>query len=447
MSLPRGAFLLSVAAAYGLVLYLNLPGHLSVDSVLALREGRLGVRETWNPALFGWLLGVFDRMVRGTGLYLAAMALVLFAAWGALLRLRPAAHWAAPAVVLGAALLPQVAIYQGIVWKDVAFANCAVAGFVCLALGVRERLRWPWLAIAALLFAAAGLFRQNGLLVLLPAAVALGWSAAGRRLPARVALAAGWTAAVAALTLALSVLAQPQGVGSPDRAGAQGVRVLQAYDVIAAVARDPDRPLPHIDALHPAADDYIREAAGRVYSPERVDTLNLDETLNGHLRPIPTPVIGAEWRDIVTRDPGLYLRARFQAFRWVLATPVIDRCLPVHVGAGGPPEAMRALRMPARFDDGDRRLYNYATWFFDTPAMSHLAYAAVALAVGVLLLLRRGPGDIPMAGLMAAALLFTASFFAISIACDYRYLYFLDLSAITGVIYLALDPRLRRRDA
>jgi hypothetical protein len=46
---------------------------------------------------------------------------------------------------------------------------------------------------------------------------------------------------------------------------------------------------------------------------------------------------------------------------------------------------------------------------------------------------------------MGAALMFAGSFLVISLACDYRYLYFLDLSAITGVLYLALDPRLRRR--
>jgi hypothetical protein len=48
---------------------------------------------------------------------------------------------------------------------------------------------------------------------------------------------------------------------------------------------------------------------------------------------------------------------------------------------------------------------------------------------------------------MAGALGFAASFLVISIACDYRYLYFLDLAAMTGVLYLALDPRLKRRPA
>ena len=45
---------------------------------------------------------------------------------------------------------------------------------------------------------------------------------------------------------------------------------------------------------------------------------------------------------------------------------------------------------------------------------------------------------------MGGSLAFAASFFVISIACDYRYLYLLDMAAITGVLYLALDPVLTR---
>ena len=49
-----------------------------------------------------------------------------------------------------------------------------------------------------------------------------------------------------------------------------------------------------------------------------------------------------------------------------------------------------------------------------------------------------------MAGLMLGVLAFTASFFVISIACDYRYLYALDLAAVAGLLYLALDPPVLR---
>jgi len=53
----------------------------------------------------------------------------------------------------------------------------------------------------------------------------------------------------------------------------------------------------------------------------------------------------------------------------------------------------------------------------------------------VVLLRRRDPADTVVAGLLAGALLFALSFFFISIACDYRYLFFLDLAAMAAALY------------
>ncbi len=53
-----------------------------------------------------------------------------------------------------------------------------------------------------------------------------------------------------------------------------------------------------------------------------------------------------------------------------------------------------------------------------------------------------------VAGLLVSALAFVATFFIISVACDYRYLYFLDVAAMGAAVYVAADPsgfRLRRR--
>jgi hypothetical protein len=161
------------------MLTLNWPGHMSVDSVLALREGRFGVRETWNPAIFGWLLGILDSLRPGGSLMTVLNGLLLFGSWMALPALRPRTTWLAPVLALGVVALPQVMIYPGIVWKDVLFAVATLAGFVTLALGVRNRAAAaPWIALtlAALLLAAAGLLRQNGLLLALPAALAVAWA-------------------------------------------------------------------------------------------------------------------------------------------------------------------------------------------------------------------------------------------------------------------------------
>ena len=61
----------------------------------------------------------------------------------------------------------------------------------------------------------------------------------------------------------------------------------------------------------------------------------------------------------------------------------------------------------------------------------------LALVALCILLRRRRPEDIAVAGLLASAFVVTASFFVISIACDYRYLYFLDLAAIAGALAIA----------
>jgi len=96
------------------------------------------------------------------------------------------------------------------------------------------------------------------------------------------------------------------------------------------------------------------------------------------------------------------------------------------------------LRLERRYVQSDVELNNYSTWLYDTPIFRHWFYAAISLVNGWLLLLRRQPADIAMAALQLAGLAFAASFFIVSIACDYRYLYFTDLAAIAGLIYLAV---------
>ncbi|WP_296595310.1 hypothetical protein [Phenylobacterium sp.] len=445
----RWAFWAVLAGAFLLMLRLNLPGHLTVDSVLALHEGRFGVRTTWNPAFFGWLLGVLDRIHTGTALAVMLSGAVLFGAWALLPAVRGRTSWLAPVLALGLVALPQVMIYPGIVWKDVQFAVATLAGFSLLAFGVRDRLgRTPWLSLAAaaLLFAAAGLLRQNGLILALPAALAIAWSRSAYKGWLRsAALAVAWLATVAALTFMLSVVAQPQGIGAPDAAGGKGLRILQNYDLAAAAALEPGRRMPYIERASPAAAAHLRAHAAEFYSPERVDKMASDERMSQLWRTVPPAVARAEWFALIRDDPALYLRARMLAFEQVFATPLIDSCLPVTVGVDGPPPTLEALKMTRRFDRNDQRLYNYATWYMETPALSHVAFAAIAAVLAVLLLLRRDPADLVIAGLLAGALGFAASFFVISIACDYRYLYLLDVAAITGLIYLAVDPRLSRR--
>jgi len=457
MTLPRPSFTASQAlgavllTGYVLMLALNLPGHLSYDSLAQLHEGRMQVRETWGPALYAWILGAFDSISPGTGVYVAASGFLVTGSLLSFRGLRRQVSWAA--VILGAlmVLTPTLLIYQGVVWKDVLFANLALAGFACLAQAARvwDAPRRPWWALAGALlaFAAAAQVRQNGLVAPVFGACALAWIAYARGWRSSAAWGLGGLLATLAVSMAMGFLSQPAQAG-PDQAGSRGVRIVAHYDIIGAVAVKPTVPLDIIRAHDPLAEQQIRYRATALYTPERVDYLGQDDQIGLALWGLPNEVVFAQWGAILTQHPDAYLKHRWDVFRWVFATPKIDACLPVYVGVSGPETLTTALGIAPLMEPSDQALYNYSTWYLDTPLFSHVFFALVALASAGVLLWRREAADVIIAAMLLSALAFAASFALISIACDYRYLYYLDLAAMAGVLYLALDPpygRLRRR--
>ncbi len=439
----RDAFRLVIAAGFLVMLGANLPGHLSYDSVAQLSEGHFHHRSTWGPVLYAWILGFFDGIVPGTALYVVASGLIFFGGLASLADLRGRTSWLAPAVVVAVMLTPQVIIYQAIVWKDVAFATTAVAGVICLAHAAKDwaaaRRRWLWLAGALVLLAVAAQVRQNGLIVSMVAAVALGWIAAGGRWRRGFVWGAGGLLAVVALAQTMTVLATPPHTPKSESGMSTGIHIIQNYDVIGAAALDPAYRLSIMAKAAPGPAAVVEQRARLDYSGRRVDFIDRDVVLSNAINSIPPEATEAQWIDLVTRHTGLYLRVRWEDFRWVLAPPVIDFCLPVYVGVDAPADLMKGIGMEHRYVRGDVELTNYASWLLDTPVYSHALYAVISLLLAGLLLLRRQPADIAMAALQLAGVGFTASFFLISIACDYRYLYFTDLAALVGVVYAAID--------
>jgi hypothetical protein len=177
----------------------------------------------------------------------------------------------------------------------------------------------------------------------------------------------------------------------------------------------------------------------RVWSPERNDTLGDTQSLQTALDDADPDTMAAQWRDLVLHHPWLYLRVRAEVFRWVFLTPDLEQCLPYDLGVDGPPGQMAALGLTERWDARDAALDRYARAFVGTPVLSHAFFAALALVVGYIVFRRGRAPDIAVGMMLLAAFAVTASFFAISIACDYRYLYFLDTSAMLAIFYVALD--------
>lgn len=435
---PLRVYLAVAAVGFAVILALNLPGQLTVDSVFQLYEGRTDHSLTFNPWIMSWILGLFDKVAPGAGLFVTANAALLLASLAALpwLMKRPVG-WSAPIVLALVLATPQLVNFQGIVWKDVLFANLAVAGFVCLAAALRTgapSLRG--LIAPLLLLSLAGLVRQNGLIAAGFAAVALGLvvgQAAGWR--RGLGYGVGGLAAVLALAWVLGATIRP--AVADLKANTVGLRVIQHYDLVGAVAADPNFDL---SDLPPERAAVIRAEGPGLYSDERTDGFNQSPTLTRALWQTPKARLEAAWKDLILERPGLYLTHRLKVFGQVFLTPSIERCGPIAAGVEGPADILAKLQIAPGMDSRDAWLDRYASAFFGTPVFSHLTYAALALAVAAVLTLRRRPADIAMIGLMLSGLGFAMSFLFLSIACDYRYLYMLDLSALAGLVYVALDP-------
>ncbi len=436
---PRPIAAAVLIAGFAASLWANWPGHLEFDSILQLRDGRSGVYDSWHPPVMAWLLGLGDALVPGAALFVAFDTALAFGALLSLLWLSPRVPWHAVAAAAVAVLLPQIFLYQAIVWKDVLFADAALCGFVCLAHAgakwERQAGRLALLAGAALFLALAALTRQNGALLLPCAALALGAIAArteGRL--AGVLYGTGLLAVCAVLIIAGNAALQ---LRSDNNLGVvKQIKVLERYDLAGMVKRRPGLELRVLEKESPALAKLIRSDGVRLYSPAANDTLTASAALQKALAQTPADVLARQWRATILAHPLDYLATRATLFGWVFLSLHPEQCPAYTVGVDGPAAPMRALGIGPRFDARDEALDSYAQALVGTPVFSHPAYAFVALLCLILLLRRRAPADLALAGLLAGALAFTLSFFFVSMACEYRYLYMLDLSAIAAALYL-----------
>ncbi len=443
LATPRAAAAAVLVAGGILSIALNLPGQLSYDSIAQLHDGRLGVYNSWHPPVMAWMLGIADSIVPGTSLFVVFDTVLLFGAMLALLRLSAKPSWTAVAAALICVLLPQFLLYQGIVWKDVLFADAAVAGFACLAhAGAgwrRAGLRNALLSAGIVLLVLATLARQNGAIVLVVGIAAIGTLAAAQTPGARsrAVLAFVPIAALAAVGLVLAA-SLALAIRTPGESGPRAqFKLLETYDIVGAVKADPGLKLERIARANPDLEQLIRTDGVRFYTPQRNDTLASAADLQSELADTPQEVVAAQWGDLVLHHPWLYLAVRAQVFAWTFFTPDISRCAPYFVGVEGFPRFMRDLGLAPRMRPQDLALKNYGSALVGTPVFSHATYALLGFASLIVLLRRREPADLALAFLLISAYGFTLSFFVISIACDYRYLVFLDLSALASAFHLA----------
>lgn len=443
---PRIAATAVVALGGFITFLVNFPGSMEDDSFVQLIEGRNGSYSNWHPPVMSWMLGVSDTLPGPAAGWFVGFNMVLaFGALALILWLPRRVSWAAVIAAAVLLLLPQLAMEQAVVWKDSLFADAAIAGFVLLALAARcwnrPPVRWSLIAGSAALLALAVLTRQNGAVVVPCAVIGLMVVAYRRDCRWRTAWLHGGVLAGLTAVLALSANGLLQLRADDYPAREEQFKILHLYDITGMIKRDPHLPLAVLDREAPDLARIIRTRAVTLWTPVKNDTMETDDIV-AVKDATATAVMTRQWRELVTHYPGHYLAVRAELFRWVFQPPDVGLCHPFHVGEQGEASDLKELGMKPRLDARDVAIWHYGDFFlYRTPLFSHALFAVLGVFVMVVVLRRRTPPDIILASLIGSALVFAATFLVVSIACDYRYLLIIDLSALVGTLYVAADWR------
>jgi hypothetical protein len=439
-----------VLLGYVTSLVANFPGHFPPDALWQLAQGRVGRYNTWHPPIMAWLLGLADRVHPGAWLFVVLNGALFYGGLFAFVALeRRPRPLCLPLLVLWM-VSPIVLIYQGVVLKDVLFANAALAGFAALAwagrLWTTPLRRGVLVSASLLLFTLASLVRQNGFVVSLFGALATSAIANHRAVTergAKMVRAMLWAAASLAFVGGTGVLASAaladRSDGRPENAN--HLKVLQVYDLAGALRTDPALPLPILHARQPTLERFLRDQAAPHYRPAGAD--NLFALPAGAQMMTPRgSAAGQQWAELISLHPWLYVRTRSRVWLTTMATPLSADCPMIITGIDDANPALLAnAGLRARQDAKDDWDEDYASQFLGGPLYSHVFYGALLVVALAWLAARwrageRGPEAIVSAAMGLSALAFAASFFAISIDCDYRFLYFLDVTAIASLTRL-----------
>jgi len=444
---PRAAATAILAMGGLAIAIVNFPGVLSYDSYVQLLEARSESYANWHPPVMSWMLGLSDALRPGAAYFVLFDTTLAFAALVSLFWLARRVIWIGVAAAAIAVFLPQLFLLQAEVLKDVLFADATLAGFVCLAHAAQHwpihRLRFTLLGACAVFLALAALTRQNGAVVVPCAAVGLAILAWRIENNWRLAVSygAGLLAGIAVLAFAANAALETRWDGTPSQENQ--FKILETYDLTGMTKRNP-AVLGLVQTDIPGLARVIGDEGLRLWSPAKNDTLEDSPRLVAAQDATSAAALRQTWLSAMMHYPGTYLAVRAELFRWVFQPPDVGQCHPYMVGESGDPDDLKELGMKPRYDRRDAMLNAYGKAFVGTPVFSHAAFALLGAIAFVLMLRRRRPADLAFASMIAAAFLFAATFFVISIACDYRYLYVLDLSALAAALYLLADPPMKK---
>jgi hypothetical protein len=427
------------------VIALHAPGHVSMDSSIQLHEAHVGTSVSWNPPFMSALMRWLGGGELATGAIVLLQVLMLYGgtllAADVLLRQRERAGTVSVALwavllTLAVVLNPVVALYAGIVWKDVLFASFLVGGasLGLAALAVRGALRLACAAGAVLVLAASVLTRQQGVFMA-PVLVLILLAGRSWRSPVWrwIALATAFAAAVLLLQHRVGHTVRDSG----SRSTSVGFRSIMIFDMMGIVART-QRPATDLAmTITPAQFEAVR----RVYQPSRIDYIANDPIAESWIAALDPSALRAGWWALVKQDPVAWLRHRAAAYATLMGLHGIAPTQPMHIGVDGNLEYLREVGLQERRGPRDLLVWRLASGMFGWPIWRHVFWLTALVTVAAAWSRRpASPWRRASGCIIAACALFYASFVPTMISSDFRYLF--GAIPLVGllVLLLALAP-------
>ena len=412
----------------GFVLAIHSPGHISMDTSMQLYEAMLGKSISWNPPFMSALMHWLGGGEIATALLVFVTCCLIYGgyaltAFACAQSGRKIGSWRILIAIL-IVLNPIVAIYVGIVWKDVIFAAflCGGTGFGFAAGRGTKSSRWMCALISALLLAGAMLARQQGIfmapiLLAVPILMLAGGHNGSSPWARWLLIPAVFLVSVMMLNIATAATIQ----GNAGRSTSIGYRSIMIFDMMGIVHNSA---LPAEDLAYPMPPE-IRETIREIYKPSRIDTLDLDPAAGkwfGSLSPLE---MRKAWWALLKQNPGAYIHHRLEAYAKLIGLRGMDDTLPVHIGVEGNLEMLNAMGISERRDSRDLFVYSIAVRFFNWPIYRHVFWMGMLVVCSAVLGITRLPRQQRSATalvLLSAGLLYLA-YVPTMIAADFRYLF------------------------
>jgi hypothetical protein len=415
----------------------HYPGQASVDAIVQLQDGISGVYDSNQPPPMSWLMALLSLPgVLGLNVVLFGLAVAV------LLKQLPASVAGQNTAVLLLFCFPVLLVYNGIIWKDVLFANGALLGLLLLPQG-RDEFRWHSLIASAGVLALAVSVRQQGVLA---AAFAIAYMLLAPTLflvrGDRIKALGLWLLVYFVCGSLIEASVAARGDVSQSLSLDGPLYQLSTFDLGGIAAPNPDIHFPALEAgaheialgHQPTRERVMSALSG--YSPDRHDWMG--ESIADSGAWFPKEALYQDWRTRIVEYPLDYMAHRLDFLSWLFGFHNAYSCTPFFLGISAEPSSMvKEIGLEPGVSWRAEKLQELSVKavFLFKPFI----YLAVSMLVLSLLLFQGRRHCMNMIVIQFAGLSYAASYVIVGIACDFRYTYFSTLVALFGLVYLVLS--------